>query len=128
VTNHSSVDAQEIWQIINLYAGGGYILERRHPAPPEGRKENTSAKTLWPIDSKGDYITGWHPERREIDVLVEGGILEPETWQETQQHEGLKRRYKLLPEGQRLAALSKDEALAYFAEKGIHEHKHEDIS
>ena len=107
----SDVDAQELWRLINLSAHSGYVLERRHYPLPEGGKAESPVDTLWPIDSKGDYITGWHPARETIDALVKMGILEPEDWQETQQHEGIKRRYKLLPEGQRLTTLS-DHAIA----------------
>lgn len=76
------------------------------------------------MDSHDKHSLDWNAKKVEMHVLVEEEILEPDPWQERQYPKGATRKYKLTDEGRRLASLSKDEVLAYFAKKNVHERKY----
>ena len=124
MTDHTNVDAAELWQLINIYAQGGHLLEVRNYIISEEGSDRIPEDTFWPMDNEGVHIGGWWPSQQEVGVLISEGLLEPGEWEEKANAERATRKYRLTSAGRELASLDENEVLAFFAKKGIREHEH----
>jgi hypothetical protein len=122
VTDYRNVEAENLWELISNYAQGGHIRETRMDIRSADGEGKTPVYKFWVIGSTGKRIEHWYPAGDEVEALIKEGILEPESWQDIQRPDGAIRRYNLTDEGQRLAALSRDDVFTYLAGKNIRKH------
>src|SRR5437660_510422 len=79
------IDAEELWQHINLYAQGGYMREEKICKPSEDKKDRVAGESFFrAVDGNGEPINfGAYPVlKRDVDVLIREKILEPDQWQD----------------------------------------------
>ena len=125
---NTTIDAEELWQIINLLATGGELLEIRSDGTQADGKTPYSETAFWPISEDGEHVGGWWPTQNEIDALTNLGIIEPGVWEDTVRPKGARRKYTLTKAGREIATKGEEAGLAQLAAKGYHQHKHGDMS
>lgn len=87
MSDYHDVDAEEIWQLINLYADGGYILEIRHNSRAEDGSL-MSSEIFWAMDEHGKHVNAWHPESLEVEALVRESLVKADDWQPMEYADG----------------------------------------
>ena len=126
MTDNDNIDAEELWQLINVFASGGHLREVRTDGTYNDGSPY-SETVFWPLGNDGKHISGWWPSPQHVAVLVQLGLVEAETWEATKRPLGAVRNYSLTAVGQMLAAKSESEILEFFAENGFREHAHGEI-
>jgi hypothetical protein len=118
----NDVDAEELRQIVDLYASEGYVAEIRHFG------ETESEIRIWALDRDGMHVPNWWARREEIAALRRLGILEPEDWETKAQETKAIRKYKLTAFGAKFVQNSKKEKLGYFAAAGFEARARRDVT
>lgn len=125
---NTTVDAEELWQIINLLATRGELVEIRSDGTQTDGQTQYSETAFWPIGEDAEHVGGWWPTQDEIDALTSLGIIEPGVWEETVSPKGARRKYTLTKAGRDMTEKGQEAVLAHLAAKGYHQHKHGDMS
>ena len=126
MTNNNNIDAEELWQLINVFTSGGHLREVRTDGTYDDGSPY-SETVFWPLGKDGNHISGWWPSPQYVAVLVQLGLVDAKGWEATEQPPGAFRNYSLTAGGQMLGAKSKSEILKFFVENGFREHAHSEI-
>ena len=83
MTNNDVIDAEELWQLINVFASGGHLREVR-TAGTYVDGSPSSETVFWPFGNDGNHISGWWLSPQHVAVLVQLGLVEAEAWEATE--------------------------------------------
>ena len=128
MSEFEDIDAQELWQLLNLFGIGGYVRELKSEGTVAGGETPYSETVFWPIATDGSHVGGWWPKSAEVNALVELGFIEPDEWEITNRPDGAARSYKLSQVGRELADKGEEETLRVLASRGFKEHHHGDVT